>query len=204
MNESKILELFTTLKALKIDSKVYLRSQNELFRTILTSPEVKKALKTNTWIRSFNGDAGECESIVNAGILKAIRFFDLKKYNGKFSTFLWTVINQEFSRGRKHKFGKKQVVLESIEGLGLGTTDSLMDVSCAAVLEEPNQIDEMLSNQLLVEHILNSSTDTEQQVLSRFLKGMTYAEIRKETKFNNYQIESIIKTIKERFSERYS
>jgi RNA polymerase sigma factor (sigma-70 family) len=190
MNESKILELFKVRKGLT--GKKSEANLNELFKTILDSPEVRKALTTNTWARSFEGDMGECESIVNAGILKAIQLFDLKKHKntGKFSTFLWTVINQEFSRNYERRYirglrtlGKRKISFESL--------DAFEGID----IPEPN-----LDQDTLIKQIIDSATPNEQLILNGLLNGLTFREIAKEVNCTIWCITALVKKLHERYS----
>lgn len=190
MNDEKILELVKAHKALKANSAEALQHRDLIFKTILETPDIKKALRNNTWFRSFNGDTGECVSTIYLGILKAIDQFDLKKRSGKFSSFLWTIINRELADHFAHRFGRK--------GQKKQVESSIEDSELKSI-EMAEDLENMIGNRYMVEDILAHSTPDEKAVLERILKGYNYAEIGAETNFGNYKIWSILDRVRKRY-----
>lgn len=187
MNEPKILELFKNVK----------KNRNELFNLIYSSSEIRRALNQTTWVYTFNGDRGECESLINAGILKAIELFDLSKHRKNFSSFLWTIINQEFTRKiqPKSKLSKYRDRSESLEELG--------DID--EVISDKTDLDELTHNRLAIEDLIKHSDPMTQIILKELLQGHPYSRIRKILGLtNNLPIVAAIKRIREKFHERYS
>lgn len=136
LNEERLRELFErrdkVSQKFTIDNKFtkrYSRSLDDIMREVLTQlgPTFKQF--PYIWKGRIFIEYSDAEALIYDGILKAIHQYRLNSGHCKFSSFLWTIIGQQFKQHEVFMKQKRHDVSleESLEHLTKETVDDLQE-----------------------------------------------------------------------------